>query len=289
MNRLIGLLAVAAILVLGANALVVEVKDAREKQFKADKIDEGMAFARDVANAFACPDGSCGIQIGRRRWIQPRQPEVEQQVPLPEERIGRYWTTLCLRRDWQSDPNSVKLVTWLNQDPKISALQQTTNFRTLWEDDPRFTADWVKYVGTNFPVLVIQHPTAPGIVVYKCSANAMPESASTMASNIQTAFEKVNTTAYPVQVFNVNDESRIRPFRKPNPDDTPDKPFCPQPAGPKVNPTTGVPLIPDTEKPKVQQVEEEESQPWWIVVVVGLVATGIFIVRQFKDRLPSRR
>lgn len=178
-------------------------------------------------------------------------PLVGEQVQLPNAE-GKPWLTFVYPQNWKSDPETLRLHSMFERDPRLIELRNRCRVNTFEKMKETDRLTWAKYVGNNTPTIVLQ--LAGGQVVSKISRSNMPANADQLYAQIK------------------SDCDRCRP--KPSPE--PVQPVQPvQPLSP----------LPDTILPP-NSPAPAEGDPLWVLGVLGVagVVGGVALGRKGKRR-----
>lgn len=243
-------IAVGAMLVLAGLTLM-----GVEKAEEVEKLQTQRAYANEIV--FAARDR---IRYGK----QPRPAQqipvkatttpnlVGERAPAPTNLVGdrvqlpdvegHFWLTFMLADNWKQDPESVRLVRMWANDPRLYDCVKRCRVTNVDKLDPYMHERWSKYVGNQYPMLVMQAPD--GKVVYKAGRGNHPTNANDQMLALQ------NSLA-----------THCRPCPKPSPAPTPQTPV--QPVSP----------IPDTVGPNAVP-PDSAGDPLWLLGLIGALCLG---------------
>jgi len=175
-------LAVGAMFTLAMVDEVQETETLKSKEKIANRVVSKVEQVADAAThriETAPERGFLGRRIYRER------------VDLPTLERGKYWLTFLFPENWESDPESVLLRSYFATDGGDSRLVEMRNSTCRVNNYSLLEAKqrdkWLKYVGTNAPMIVLQEPG--GRMVFKCSKGNIPETADELVERIQAAVD----------------------------------------------------------------------------------------------------
>lgn len=236
---------------LGIGALVAfAIGTVQQFQETEKVVAEFASPAFNTVDAVEMKPGETMVAAGEVQDGVIQEPMVGERVDLPNAE-GKPWLTFVYAKGWQSDPETKRLHSMFERDPRLIDLRNRCRVNTLERMSKTDQLTWSKYAGDNTPTIVLQ--LANGQLVSKISRSNIPANSDQLYAQIKRDCDRCHPKPSPVQ---------------------PNTPVQPQ------NP------LPDTVLPPSGPDSPDGGDPLWVLAVLGVagVAGGVGLGRKNKRR-----